>query len=250
MMIHNWQLAKSLYEWKYKNSKRGEKKFIEYFKTMVEKIIGMDKFSGYNFGKRDLLNDMKANAYYYLAINLDKNNIKIKKIKVGEDVYIKCKKNILKKFNEENINEFEPIFGQKVKVLKRISNKYILVQHTNEETEEIMTHKINKFFVDFCNIYSYLTAIIIDSFWKVRNEQILQENKAKLYLKYSGTNDRNVTYMNDIGKEYISNESIEKLDFTSDTDNEKIEELRQKGMHKRKSRNRKSNPLAKHNVWE
>jgi len=221
--VKNQDLIESLYLYNKHKKSKYEKRFFSYIEIMINEIIKEGKFSGYT----NLYDDMKANAFFFVGTNLRKNNIKVKRLRAGKTCYLKTNLGLRKKqriLDDKNIDitAFTDILGKEVMIRKRISNDEIIVSKvTNKEKlnarhskidYEDKEYTINIFTVAFSNIFSYITYIIEQSFWKIINEENFQRNKTQLLFN---TSER--TQLDEIKTE---------LDFTNETNREKIEKMR------------------------
>jgi len=254
--VNNYDLAESLYLYGKHNKYRYEKKFYNYIQIMIDEIIREGKFSGYT----NLRDDMKSNALYFIAINLKRGNIKVKKLKNGKTCYIKTKLALKRKQNiveEKNIDTIllDDILGTEVIIKKRISNNKVIVSKVTSKEKlnaryskieyEDKEYEIDIFTIAFSNIFSYITYIIEQSFWKVINEENFQRNKTQLLYNTASR---------------VQTDEIKvELDFTNETNKEKIEKMRIEAIKYEQKKTdeangiiikrKKSRKLAKNNIY-
>jgi hypothetical protein len=254
--VRNKDLIKSLYLYNKHKKNKYENKFFSFITIMINEVIKQGKFIGYT----NLHDDMKGNAYFFISRNLKKNNIKIKRLNTGKTCYIKTKLSLDKDkqiLNDKSIdiNNFDNILGKEVYIKKRSSKDKIIVSKVTKKEKmnarhskieyENLEYEINIFMVAFSNIFSYITYIIEQSFWKIINEENFQKNKVQLLY--------NTFYRSQIDE--ISPE----FDFTNDTNKDKIEKMRLESIrHEKKkiaemkgyvSKRKKKAVISKNNIF-
>jgi len=174
-------------------------------------FLKTESFNGY----KNLHDDMKSNALYYFIVNLNKGNIKIKSIKKDETCFVKSSRMLKGKFSIH-----EDLIGKEVLISKILGNE-IEVSEVLEKDVTINDYVvddrkfvIDKFYIRFNNIHTYITCIIIDSFWKIVNEENFQKNKKQLFFNIAEKNNKNDT----------SNETC-KYDNTTEHNKRKIQKM-------------------------
>lgn len=239
MYVENEKLAEALYFYLTKRKRKYENKLVDLVMIIIQGRLKALKFKYYT----NIHNDMVANALYYFSVNLNKGNIKIRRLEPNKSCYLKTKKKVsniqIKKHNLiDEYNTIYDLLGQEVTFIRKVSKNLVEIKPMDSE-ETIIIHN---YFIGFSNIFSYVLSIVEDSFWKIVNEEKHQANKNQLFFNTSNVSD-------DTGL----NKDTVKFDHTSDTNREKIENMRQESIEydKMKAQKRKKNiKVATNNLWE
>lgn len=170
--LSKYELAKQLseyYHWKNiselsrKNERkyqRAANKLMCSINLMIDGCIHRPEFYRYF----NLHEDMRELTLFYIVDNLNKKNIKVKRLKIGETAFIKTTYDLKKTKVPEDF-PYE-ITGKEVKIIRKIGKSTV-------EIEDIETNK--KYIVElscfgYANAFSYISAIIDSNFRKVRND--------------------------------------------------------------------------------
>jgi hypothetical protein len=135
----------------------------------------------------------------YVIINLRKENIKVKKLKIGENAFIKTDYDIKHSKISENFPYI--LIGKEVKIISKINESMLEV----EDIEDSKHYLIHTSAFSYANAFSYITSIIDSNFRKVRNAAHNYNLSQKFFNQFESPDLNNWLALTNKEKKKISN---------------------------------------------